>query len=453
MGLILSFRKFKKILLPALLSAVTAGCTLGASADSLLTPPKLSEEQSEIYSALEKAAGTDIYLIYPKSGTYRSAFVIENIDDEPSPEAIVFYEKAGEHADGSGSNIRINVLDKTDGKWRSVYEHAGTGTEIERIMFSSIGDSDEINIIIGYGMISGEKNVRVYNYRDGLLNMLYTGLYSSVFVSDMDRNNENELVVLHPNSKEEAAFICFVSKKDDEFFESSRVELNPETTDYVNLAYGYIGSTTTALFIDGLSDGLLTTEIVYAINGNLRNPVYHSESGLLSQTSRPPEYLCTDIDNDGFIEIPTLALFQGYNEESPEKLYITDWNVFENYSIVKKYSSYYDIKNEYCFILPARWDNIVTAGIDGVTGDIVFYKYKTDINANAQNAIKFDMNELLRFTVVSSAEEAENKLLEGYTLIKTMDRLYYLMKAPVNADEPLLLTNTEIINNFYILGD
>ena len=137
-----------------------SGCS-SASVDTLLTPPKLSEEQSAVYEALIKSVGRDIHLQYPKSGDYRSAFVFANIDDEPDNEAVVFYEKASKtQSDGS---IRVNIIDRRDGKWTSVYDHSGMGTEIDRILFSSVGESSDVNVIIGYTLLSGEKNVKVYS--------------------------------------------------------------------------------------------------------------------------------------------------------------------------------------------------------------------------------------------------------------------------------------------------
>ena len=70
-----------------------SGCSMGQSGiDGLLSAPKLTEEQSEIHEALIRNVGNDISLKYPKSGENRSAFVIENIDNEPTEEAIVFFQ-------------------------------------------------------------------------------------------------------------------------------------------------------------------------------------------------------------------------------------------------------------------------------------------------------------------------------------------------------------------------
>ena len=82
-----------------LLGAVTAavmllsGCTFSTSIDGLLSPPKLSLEQEQIYDALRRAAGSSISLKYPKTGGYLSAFIVSDIDGDGEDEALVFYEK------------------------------------------------------------------------------------------------------------------------------------------------------------------------------------------------------------------------------------------------------------------------------------------------------------------------------------------------------------------------
>ncbi|MBQ7981107.1 MAG: hypothetical protein IJ305_05805 [Oscillospiraceae bacterium] len=192
----------------ALLTAFAlSGCS-SASVDTLLTPPKLSEEQSAVYDALVKSVGGDIRLQFPRSGDYRSAFVFADIDDEPDNEAIVFYEKAGE-AQG-GANIRVNIIDRRDGKWTSVYDHAGMGTEIDRIIFSDIG-SKQKSIIIGYTLLSGEKNVRIYSYGNSMLIPEYSDNYSTMFVSDLERDGTDELILIRPNNHTQKASVGLIS--------------------------------------------------------------------------------------------------------------------------------------------------------------------------------------------------------------------------------------------------
>ena len=438
-----SNNRILKITAAALAAFMLSGCS-SSSVDTLLTPPKLSEEQSAVYEALTKSVGKDIRLQYPKSGDYRSAFIFADIDGEPDKEAVVFYEKTGE-AQG-GSNVRVNIIDRRDGKWTSVYDHAGMGSEIDRVIFSDVGGSGSTSIIIGYTLLSGEKSVRVYSYENNVLIPEYSDSYSTMFVSDLERDGKNELVLIRPNNQQKKASVGLVSTVEDgRIAETSNVALNENTTDFVNIASGYVGTGTPAIFIDSLSGGKLSTEIIYSVNGQLRNPLYLGEAGMVEQTVRPAGYPCTDIDLDGIIEIPTQTPFPGYTENSVGiKLYSTEWNVLENYSITKKYSSYYNIAEGYCFILPSRWaGGVVTAKPDSVTGEIVFYKYRIDLTNSTE--------ELMRIAVVSQAETSA-MLDEGYMLVKSSNNTNYLVKCPDISDEPLILTCTEISNSFYILA-
>lgn len=433
----------KKILPAVAAAALFAGCSFSGSVDTLLSPPKLSEEQSNVYDALVRSVGKDVRLQYPRSGEYRSAFVFADIDEEPDNEAIVFYEKSGETA-GTG-NVRINIIDMDEnGQWHSVYDHAGIGTSIDRILFSDIGNSGTTSMIIGYNLLSGDKSAAVYSYKDGILYSDYSDSYNSMFVTDINRDSSGELILIRTENQMRNASLSLIrrSAEDGLVREEGNIPLDKNASDFVNIASGYIGTNTPAIFIDGLSDRQLTTEIIYSVNDVLRNPLYLGESALIENTRRPSGYLCTDIDLDGIIEIPTRTLFPGYSQDSSERLYSTDWNIMDNYSIVKKYSSYYSVADGFCFILPSRWDGVVTAKTDSATGDVVFCKFRTDL-ANSTT-------ELMRIAVVRNSE-TQALLEDGYMAIKSSNNMNYLVKCPDLEDEPLILTVTEISNNFYIM--
>ena len=112
-----------------------SGCAIGAGIETYLKPPKLSEQHEQIYSALINTEGSKINLKYPKSGSFLSAFVVADIDDEPTDEAIVFYEKTNYTANDF-STLRINFLDQKEGRWDSMYDFAAEGTEVERVFIS-----------------------------------------------------------------------------------------------------------------------------------------------------------------------------------------------------------------------------------------------------------------------------------------------------------------------------
>lgn len=426
----------------AVLSAVLlCGCVPGSGVENLLSPPKISEEQEKIYTALAEAVGENITLQYPKGGANRSPILISDIDRDGTNEALAFYERADNDA---GSGIRINILDNYDGEWRSVYDIAGTGTSIDRVILSELGGSGRVSIMVGYSTASGDKSFRSYWYSDGVADAGYSDSYSSVFVTDLDNDGNNELAVIHPNNEYtgKQAYFSLVTDNGKELYEKSTVRLNDKTSEFVNIASGYVGLATPAVFIDGISDSKLSTEIIYCINGTLRNPLYLSESEMIKNTVRPTSYLSTDIDLDGIIEVPTLSYFPGYNDDSHDKMRITNWNVLENYEITKKYASYYNVRNGYCLLLPSRWEGVVTVKNDTVTGDVVFYKYRGNLLGSTE--------ELLRIAVVRD-ERLSDRLTAGYTLLRSRDNVNYLYKLPEITDEPLILTATEIENNLCLM--
>ena len=157
-------------LLEILTTLFLGGCGFSAGIDTMMKPPKLNVEQEQIYSALTERIGSKVSLKYPKSGDYLSAFIISDIDEEPTNEAIVFYERTGLTTTDEPS-LRINILDQRKNGWESVYDYAvADGSEIEKVMISKLGSSDKFNIIVGYSTINqSEKKVGVYQYEDGVL--------------------------------------------------------------------------------------------------------------------------------------------------------------------------------------------------------------------------------------------------------------------------------------------
>ena len=88
--------KIKRILLLALLAALlcflVSGCgKMSTEINDFIVPPSPSGKLSEISSALYAFTGKDITLRYPKSGEYRSAFIVRDIDGDANDEALAFY--------------------------------------------------------------------------------------------------------------------------------------------------------------------------------------------------------------------------------------------------------------------------------------------------------------------------------------------------------------------------
>lgn len=431
----------KKSVIPALIAAAAvmlSGCTLSGSAENLLSPPVLCEEQNDIYSALIQSTGEDITLQYPRSGSYRSAFIIKDIDGSGDDEAVVFYSIRDE--------VRINILDTDeDGNWMSVCDISGSGANIDRVMISPMGMADRTSIMIGYGESGADKILKVYTYDSGKISETYSDNYSSFFLYDLNNDGRDCLCILRSNNENigKRAEFSVVTDTGTKVVKNDTVSLNDKSSEFVSVVLGNVGENTPAVFIDELSGGQLSTEIIYQVGGTLRNPLYLDERQIIRDTIRSKGYLSADIDLDGITEIPTLSYFPGYNQDSRDSFFVTNWNVYSNFTITKKYASYYDLSKGFCFIIPGRWDGLVTVKRDEHNGDIVFYKYFADLTNSTE--------ELMRISAVTS-DYYDEKIENGYIWLKSRDNMNYFYKLPENTDEPLILTTAEIVNNFYIMA-
>ncbi len=47
------------------------------------------------------------------------------------------------------NSLRINVLDREGNGWKSVYDHAADGAELEKIVITPLGDRKTASIIVG----------------------------------------------------------------------------------------------------------------------------------------------------------------------------------------------------------------------------------------------------------------------------------------------------------------
>lgn len=439
-----------------------SGCYyFDAGMEKLLVPPKLTDGQNEIYEVLESRVGTGISLKYPRTGDYRSAFVLENIDDEPGKEAIVFYQSNVNVTNISA--LTVSVLDQEDGKWVPVYDVAAAGSDVDQVAFSGFGTQSNMFIIIGYALTSEtDKVLHIYRYRDGIVQDLFSCPYSLFEVVDIDDNGYPELVTLSPAVSDQtgqvsAAKANVIRYQQGSFVASDSVEMDSSITSYVNIQTGDIGNRQTALYLDGMKGrDKITTQILFYQNGKLQNNAFLDRSAADSLT-RQTGNLSMDIDSDGVIEIPMPELMPGYQlssgqaqalTEEGDPLYFTRWQVYSNGSFTEKYFSYLNIGLGYTLTIPPNMQNgTITAKRESSSerdGDeIVFYLFDETLEKSTQ--------ELFRICVINQADIDES--LDGYQRIETSGQLAYFVRTTELAWELYYLDADVIGINFTLLND
>lgn len=459
------------LLIPmCLLCMALCGCSMNASMENLLAPPKLSEEQNEIYQELINSVGKNIKLKYPRNGDYRSAFVIKNIDEEPGDEALVFYESKDIRSGDSA--LRMKFLDKSSGKWGTVYDLALPGNEIDSIVFADLGsdgvqafsDGEASNVSSENGSFAmilsctllnqSEKALLVLKYKDKKPQELLSSTYSCMSIADLNDDGQNELVVVTVNKEMQAAYASMYTDSGDGLELLSNTPLYGGAADYIRVTQGRLDESTPALFLDySKGGGQSGTDVLYCYGVRLfcPNSVGNNPSGgLISRQVNDymAEIYSFDIDNDGFAEIPSTTPLPGYETlTKPEQLCAVQWYTVKNDNFTLESNSYFSGKYRFALMFPNRWTGVVTAVPDFTNNDIIFISYNADVGLNVT-----ENNEIMRIhTVEKSNTEGVDAAEDMKKIGESEDVLYYCVVNDSPEVSKLALTESELKDSFVIL--
>lgn len=420
----------RRRLAAALLAAsalMTSGCSsFSTSLDSLLAPPKLTEQQAEIYQALLNVKGDSVNLSYPKSGDYRSAFTIYDFDDEPTEEALVFY-----HADSATDNtttLRLNFLDQQDGRWVSVLDLPAGGDEVESIMLEKLGG--RLAIIISYSVLGQqETELNVLEFGDGKVTTLFKDTYTRLDAADFNLDGDKELLLIKKEKGLDYYTAQLAGRQDDTVKALSSVPLKAQAVSFLQMEIQAMGKNETAIFIDySKSDTAYGTEVLFCYNTALTNSHFSADSLSRRTNSYTPNLLCKDIDGDGKIEIPVTTPFLGYeNLSRTEQVNMVIWYGLDGKELEKKYSAYCGMRGDFMIKLPSRWVGMVTVKVSG--DELRFIEHVED-------------GEIL---LTFKAASPEAKVTEGWELYYENQRTgyqYFIIRG--NSGNSLSLTDAEL---------
>lgn len=428
-----------------------SGCSLTpASMESLLSPPVRTEEQSEIYQALLGSVNTNISLVYPRSGEYTSAFVVEDIDGDGQEDALVFYRDQSQ-ATSTGS-VRMNFLVQRDGSWVSTHDISlQNATEVEKMQL--LREEGITYLVVGFNQSStSEKLLKVYVYSQeyGPEECLSENC-SNFMVTDLDGDGVSDLFMISAppvsdNVVREVTGILW-KLQNGQFVEDSTVRMNSRAMEYLNLNQGWVEQESTpALYLDSqIGTGSEGTEIICYQNGQLVDLMVgvNAEEDRAAITYRPSGYSCLDLDHNGCYEIPSPSLFPGYtNEDSTQSLSYIVWSNYRRGNLVPTSITYTNYLLNYHFYLPDSWVGAISATWDSTTNEITFFQY--------QDTIRQQDEVLLKIRVFTRSDWEDRSPASHYVRLAQNGQLVYsyeLFETGSNLD----LSDQEVQQHFTLM--
>ncbi len=317
------------------------GCVVITTAfepmDTLMKPPKVDGENLSIQLAFEENVGENYLLKQPISGSYRSAYSFVDISGDGENEVVVFYSMSNDLG-----IVRMNVLDKIDGVWKSVADFVSVYNDIQEIAFSDLNGDGRKEIIVGWITLpeSYSKLLSVYEIKVGTdieIEAVYSGNYSMFKVTDIDSDGNHDILSLNQNhignSSEYTAFIL-------QYGEGKLSKTSDFTMDksFSSLAAVNFDSSASddgkRIYIDGYnSEGTLATDCIRWDEENKTfDRCFIDGVSVSTLSSRSSKVLCKDINSDGIIEIPTEKhlVYLDRDDYTDHSMNFIDWvNIYE----------------------------------------------------------------------------------------------------------------------------
>lgn len=433
-------------ILPILLVIVTQ---FTAPAE-LLTPPSLVGTNLEIQKAFEKSIKdkAEIMLQYPTSGDYRSAFVLKDLDNDGSDEAIVYYTLKSDE-----TVVRVNVLDQVDGQWTSLGDEPGYGAKVLSVSFTDLNGDGNIEILTNWSLFESTtaKTLTIHSLKsldknkvefDALVNQSYT--YETI--ADIDSDGLDEVFVTWLDTEGNnisRSYASLLKQAPDGTINQigQNVLLDASVSAYDSLKLETYENTSTAFLDAHKGEDTMITEVIWwdEDEKSLVVPFLDHETLTNVKTARSPAVPSVDIDGDGQIEIPLNVARTGVTFPKETQLKLFSWNVPTDEGLEPTLYGFVNNTLGCFFSLPAEFENNILAY--RLSDESVTTFYWADDGENRNNPL---------FTLVAKDINSISDV-DSYTF-KVVHNETVIYGTLTNIGEEVGFTN-ELIENSLIFFD
>ena len=395
-----TLRKITALLTCAVLAASLSACgeITGLDAQALMSPPRTTADRQAIYT-LMCGEESDVTLIYPKNGDYRSAIISRDLNGDGVAEVAGFC---------------------ANGAWYSLAQFTSAATQVDRVFFGDLtGDGTE-EVVVGWGdPQTATASVSVYSIESGSVRELSMNAvtYSEMLLTDFDGDSVQELFVLSTaqtvtGEETVTAPLGRLYRFDGEQpYVALTVPLDSAVTRYSGALFTQINTARSAVVLDGVkADGRMVTEL------------------------------------------PTAALVMEPAEggTADSTAYTVTWNTYSlsDNTLTPVCSSIINTAENYIVVLPES-ESLLACANDSVTRTSTFFRYER------MGAGPIGREDLFSITVYSEeawAERGEEEKEDEIYLNSMGGRIYVLtVLAPSLSEDSALIR--AVCEDFQILNE
>ena len=361
------------ILILFLLTALTAaGCTM-QTVEQMYCVPRRSQSFDHVQSAMDMAM-VGLEFAAPVSGENQQTVQLADLDGDGEDEYILFARNP--------SQIPLNILIfDTDEEGKCYLQEVLElqGAAFEKVEYVDLDGTPGLEMIVGRQLSNQlQGNLAVYSFSSGRAHKLMASQYVHFLTSDLDGNNDSELLVIQSGAAgqpgEERAVAISYHFGDDGMERSMEVKLSAPGTSVERILEGQLESGAPAVFVSSaVASDAIATDVLCVQQGKLLS--------LLSQDSsvmalRNYYVYPSDIDGDGATEIPSLIPMRAVNPYGiPDSQFLISWySVDQQGGTHDKLYTFHEYGGGWYLELDPAWAERISVDRSGNTYTFYFWQ-------------------------------------------------------------------------------
>lgn len=398
-------KKLKLVVFSFLLLSILilTGCSALSGFDNpnLMRPPRATGDKAQIQEIIEEKAGGDYILKYPKNGNYRSAIINYDLDHDGIDESIVFYKSAK----GDKPTTHILLIKNLNGVWNDIGDYAGNSADIDCVEIGDISGNGTEDIVVGWSNEYDKNNGgngydQLYTMsaylvqKNNTVELKIDDTYNQFILANITGENKKNIMLfstavtspMYPYEQiTDATAKMLTFDNNTQNITRSFVSMGALVNRFLNITFGKASKSQSGIFVDcSISDNTSETQFIYwdKSKSKLLNPI--TTQNIKDMNNNPtirfsPNITCSDINGDGFVEIPTESthrLLSAPDEDSTPYFQCT-WNTYNpsNNKLTPIMDTITNTKFSYYFIIPQKWEHVIAQTFDD---SISFYGLNDD---------------------------------------------------------------------------
>lgn len=366
-------------LLLAAAAMALAGCALTSPVEDLFVPPQLPAEYRSLNLQIEAIQAQGSEYAAPTSGTNLQPVQLVDLDGDGEEEAVAFFRTADEE-----KPLKIYIFQTEEDSYRQAAVIEGSGTAIQSIRYVDLDSDGSMELLVSWRVGTEAQNMgvqalEVYALENMEPVQLMVSPYARYAAVDVDGDGRQEVVLLRGDGTEAGGSVadCY-DWENGRLNLASTAKLSVTVAQLQWMGVGTLTDGSTAVFVTGQeAESQTVNDILVYQQGELRNIVLSSATGVSTEVFRVSALQPTDVDGDGVTEVPMPLLLPSEPEEPVWKIY---WRSYDPQGAAEsKAITYHDVPNSWYLMIPEDWDRHFTVRQENASAmerGVTFYTVK-----------------------------------------------------------------------------